>query len=70
MFTLGTAFGAGIGGAVIALSDAGTLELPVALAIVNGLMVVAAVMGVFVATRVPPGPAPRQVAPVPSASAH
>ena len=70
MFTLGTAFGAGIGGAVVALADAGTLELPVALGMVNGLMAAVAVMGVVIATRVPPGPAARQTAPLPSAPAH
>ena len=70
MFTLGTAFGAGIGGAVVALADAGTLELPVALGMVNGLMAAVAVMGVVVATRVPHGPAARQSAPVSSAPAH
>ena len=70
MFTLGTAFGAGIGGAVVALADAGTLELRVALGMVNGLMAAVAVMGVVIATRVPPGPAARQPAPLPSAPAH
>jgi hypothetical protein len=70
MFTLGTAFGAGIGGAVVALADAGTLQLPVALAMVNGLMAAVAVMGVVVATRVPHGPAARQAPPPSSAPAH
>ena len=59
MFTLGTAFGAGIGGAVVAQADAGRLELPVALAIVNGIMAVVAVAGVLVATRIPRGPTRR-----------
>ena len=59
MFTLGTAFGAGIGGAVIARADAGVLELPVALAIVNGAMAAVAVAGVLVAARVPRGPTRR-----------
>ncbi|HSJ00129.1 MAG TPA: MFS transporter [Patescibacteria group bacterium] len=58
MFTLGTAFGAGAGGAVIALADAGTLELPGALGIVNGIMLVVAVAAVLVALRVPPRPSP------------
>jgi hypothetical protein len=56
MFTLGTAFGAGVGGAVVALADAGTLDLVVALAIVNGIMATVALAGVLVATRVPRGP--------------
>lgn len=54
MFTLGTAFGAGVGGAVIALADAGTLELGAALGIVNGLMLVVALLALLVALRVPP----------------
>ena len=54
MFTLGTAFGAGVGGAVVALADAGTLELTGALALVNAIMLVAAVAAVVVALRVPP----------------
>jgi len=56
MFTLGTAFGAGVGGAVIALADAGTLELAGALGIVNAIMLVVAVGGLLVALRVPPRP--------------
>ena len=62
MFTLGTAFGAGVGGAVIALADAGTLQLAGALGIVNGLMLVVAVAAVLVSLRVPPRPAPPAVA--------
>jgi len=58
MFTLGTAFGAGVGGAVIALADAGTLELPGALGIVNAVMLAVAVAAVLVALRVPPRPSP------------
>ena len=58
MFTLGTAFGAGAGGAVVALADAGALDLVPALAIVNGIMAVVALAGVAVAARVPSGPAP------------
>lgn len=53
MFTLGTAFGAGVGGAVIALADAGTLELTGALGIVNAIMLVVAVAAIVVARRVP-----------------
>jgi MFS family permease len=62
MFTLGTAFGAGVGGAVIALADAGTLELPGALGIVNAMMLVVAVAALLVALRVPPRPSPSVVA--------
>lgn len=58
MFTLGTAFGAGAGGAVVALADAGALALPEALGIVNLMMVGVAVAGLLVATRVPPRPSP------------
>jgi MFS family permease len=58
MFTLGTAFGAGVGGAVIALADAGTLELGAALTIVNAMMLVVALLALLVALRVPPRPAP------------
>ena len=68
MFTLGTAFGAGIGGAVIAQADAGTLQLPVALGIVNALMAVAAVGGVLIAMRVPSGPTRRESAGDPAAA--
>ncbi len=53
MFTLGTAFGAGIGGAVVALVDAGTLEFARALGIVDGIMLVVAAFGFAVAWRVP-----------------
>ncbi len=53
MFTLGTAFGAGVGGAVVALADAGTLELSTALAIVFGIMAVAVLGAMGIAIRVP-----------------
>ena len=56
MFTLGTAFGAGIGGTFVALADAGALDLVTALAIVNGVMAVIALAGLMVAMRVPRGP--------------
>jgi MFS family permease len=62
MFTLGTAFGAGMGGAVVALADAGTLELTGALGIINAMMLVVAVAGAAIATRVPRGPARRDAA--------
>jgi MFS family permease len=53
MFTLGTAFGAGIGGAVIAVADAGHLELATAIAIVNGLMLAATLVAMAISLRVP-----------------
>ena len=56
MFTLGTAFGAGIGGAIVALADAGTLELPTSIAIVNGIMLVVGIAAVIVSLRVPRSP--------------
>jgi hypothetical protein len=61
MATLGTAFGAGVGGAVVALADAdvGALPLVTALAVVNGVMAVVALGGVIVAARVPRGPGAR-----------
>lgn len=58
MFTLGTALGAGVGGAVIALADAGTLPLGGALGVVNLLMLLAATASVLIAMRVPRGPSP------------
>ena len=56
MFTLGTALGAGVGGAVVALADAGTMDLVAAVATVNGIMAAVAVAGVLVGSRVPRGP--------------
>jgi MFS family permease len=53
MFTLGTAFGAGIGGAIIALADSGTLRLPLAIGLVDVTMIVVATLTVGVALRVP-----------------
>jgi MFS family permease len=53
MFTLGTAFGAGFGGAVVALAEAGVLGLAPALGLVDGLMLLAAVAGGMAALRVP-----------------
>jgi MFS family permease len=53
MFTLGTAFGAGIGGAIVALADAAVLDLVAAVAIVDGLMVAVALAGVAMAWRIP-----------------
>ena len=63
MFTLGTAFGAGIGGAIVAVADSGALELAPAIAIVFGIMVLVALLTVGVSVRVPRGPSDRQVAP-------
>jgi MFS family permease len=56
MFTLGTAFGAGIGGAIVAVAEGGALELAPAIGIVFGLMLVVAVLTVGVSRRVPRGP--------------
>jgi MFS family permease len=53
MFTLGTALGAGIGGSIVALADAGTLDLVAAIALVNALMVAAAVGSLAIGWRVP-----------------
>jgi MFS family permease len=62
MFTLGTAFGAGVGGAVVALADAGTIELVSAIAIVDVTMVIVALVAVAVARRVPSRPTQRHAA--------
>ena len=62
MFTLGTAYGAGIGGAVVAVSEAGALELGEAIGIVFAIMAVVAVLAVVVAWRVPRGPSEQPVA--------
>jgi len=59
MFTLGTAFGAGVGGAIVAVSDGGAMDLATAIGVVFGLMVVIAVLTVGVSTRVPRGPSDR-----------
>jgi MFS family permease len=56
MFTLGTAFGAGVGGAVVAMADAGTIGLVAAIAIVNVIMVAVTVGAVLVGGRVPQRP--------------
>lgn len=53
MFTLGTAFGAGVGGAVVALADEGRLELAPALGLVDVAMLVIAALAVLVSLRVP-----------------
>jgi MFS family permease len=56
MFTLGTAFGAGSGGAIVGLAETGQLALPTALALVNALMLAAGVLAAIVALRVPRSP--------------
>ncbi len=53
MFTLGTALGAGLGGSVVALADVGALDLVTAIALVNGVMVAAALGAVAIGLRVP-----------------
>ena len=53
MFTLGTAFGAGVGGAVVALADEGRLALAPALAVVDVAMLVVAALAVLASLRVP-----------------
>lgn len=53
MFTLGTALGAGSGGALVALSEAGVVSLSAAIALADGLMVAAALLVVALAHRVP-----------------
>lgn len=55
MFTLGTAFGAGIGGAIVALADAGVIGLAPAIGIVDAVMVGMAGLAVLVALRIPSG---------------
>ena len=53
MFTLGTALGAGVGGAVVALADEGRLELAPALGLVDLAMLAIAGVAVLVSLRVP-----------------
>ena len=57
MFTLGTAFGAGIGGAIVAVAERGVLELPIAIGLVFALMVWVSLLSVAVSLRVPRGAA-------------
>ena len=65
MFTLGTAFGAGVGGAVVALADEGRLELAPALGLVDVTMLVIAAVAVLVSLRVPrDGEAVRRESPI------
>ena len=56
MYTLGTAFGAGIGGAVVAVTSGGALGLAQAIGIVFAIMAVVAILSVVVGWRVPRGP--------------
>ena len=60
--TLGMAFGAGIGGAVIAVSEGGALGLAGAMGITFAIMAVVAVLAIGVAWRVPRGPSEQAVA--------
>ena len=57
MFTLGTAFGAGVGGAIVATADAGVIPLATSIGILDAVMVLMAVAAVAVSFRVPRGPA-------------
>lgn len=64
MFTLGTALGAGVGGAVVAVADAGVTDIGVALAILYGITATVGVLAAVVAQRVPSrGPARTDDAP-------
>lgn len=56
MFTLGTALGAGIGGAMVAVAETSNLPLATGIAAADGAMVIAGVIAVLVALRVPPRP--------------
>jgi len=59
MFTLGTAFGAGVGGAVVAVADAGIIPLVSAIGLIDALMVAMAIVAVAVSLRVPRRPSDR-----------
>ena len=63
MFTLGTAFGAGAGGSIVALAESGMLSLPSAIGIVDVLMLVLAALAVVVTLRVPRRPPSRDAVP-------
>lgn len=65
-FTLGTAFGAGVGGAIVALSETGLLSLPIAIGVVFALMVLIALGAAAVSLRVPAGPADRTAVAAPA----
>lgn len=53
MFTLGIAFGAGVGGSIVALAEGGALDLVVAIGIINALMVITAAGSIAVCARTP-----------------
>ncbi len=55
MFTLGTALGAGVAGALVAFSEVGPIPLPVAIAAADGLMVAVIAVAVLLAPRLPAG---------------
>jgi MFS family permease len=57
MFTLGTAFGAGIGGAMIAVAETSHLSLATGIGGADAAMVAAAFLAVLIALRVPARPA-------------
>jgi MFS family permease len=52
-FTLGTAFGAGVGGAIVALAEGGLFPLAAAIAGVDAVMLTAALAATAVSLRVP-----------------
>ncbi|MEO6577435.1 MAG: MFS transporter, partial [Candidatus Limnocylindria bacterium] len=62
MFTLGTAFGAGAGGAIVAVADSGALTLAEAIGVIDGVMFAVAMFAVLVAVRVPRRPPERAAA--------
>lgn len=53
MFTLGIAFGAGIGGSIVALADRGILELVAAIALINAVMLAVALAALATSLRTP-----------------
>lgn len=55
MFTLGTALGAGVGGAFVAVSQVGDLPLATAIASADALMVVVVLAGLALSWRLPAG---------------
>ena len=56
MFTLGTALGAGIGGAMVAVEETSNLALATGIGAADGAMVIAAIIAVLVAFHVPARP--------------
>jgi MFS family permease len=52
-FTLGTAFGSGVGGGLVALADGGILPLAAAIGVSDGLMLLVTLVAVAAAARVP-----------------